>query len=928
MSLKANSPHGVFADCARFCITDVGSTTTKAILFERQNGRWRYVRREAPTTVEKPYENVSVGVLDAFHAVERETGLKLIETEKPVVPYLATSSAGGGLAMVVTGLVRDLTADSADRVALGAGAIVLDVIAMNDGRTPYRKIEDLKRLRPDMVLLAGGFDGDNISGPVYLAELIVESGVHPKLNPDARLDIIYAGNIHAHPYVGKVLGEGFEFYSVPNVRPDGAHEYPAPARALIHDLFRNHVMSQAPGYEQLKSWVSAPIRPTPSAFASILAVISEDVGGAIMAIDIGGATTDVYTAKGGKVFRTVSANLGMSYSIRNVAELGGIAAIRKMHSSDLTDTEIWNRIGNKHIDPTSLPRSAEDMATEWAVATVAVREAVLEHLDVMRTATEESPEPRLDIDILIRGARRPWQKELRVEGRPDFALEDYDLVIGSGGILSHSPREAAAMILLDALQPNGIVEFAVDSAFMFPHLGVLAEVNESLAKQLFHELGIVRLGTVYSPAGHEEADRVCVKGATNSGRRIDVEVEPDAVVLIPLSEDEEISLSWAGGGGDEEFTAKGGVCGLIVDNRKRPVERGAEGLVSRDYVPPEPEVSAERGERVVSGRIELVRELAITGQVLVKPGDRVETDTLVARSARQFLRPFFIGVARDLEVEPEDLEKFLVKHVGDEVKVGDVIARKPRKLLPAKVYRSGVQGRIERVLGNGTLVVREAPELAREYTTVKVAEDLGRPAWEIKPYLRVEAGQHVERGQWLAADIRHGELKYCASPVRGKVNRIEHKFGMVVIEPLLEELEVRAWLPGIVESVSDRGGTVTAEGVIISGVWGVGGEAAGELTVRQPAAGKVIVRQFVDGGTLADLKEKGIAGLVTGGINFEDMIGADPGFTVVVMEGFGEKVISPDLMALFERHEGRLALVDGTTQLRVGVIRPRVILPS
>jgi uncharacterized protein (TIGR01319 family) len=928
MSEKAGSPRGVFADCTRFCITDVGSTTTKAILFERENGRWRYVRREAPTTVEKPHEDVSVGVLNAFHAVERETGLTLIENERPGVPYLATSSAGGGLAVVVTGLVRDLTADSADRVALGAGAIVLDIVAMNDGRTPYRKIEDLKRLRPDMVLLAGGFDGDNISGPVYLAELIVESGLHPKLNPEARLDIIYGGNIHAAPYVAKVLGEDFEFYSVPNVRPDGVHENAGPARALIHDLFRNHVMSQAPGYDKLESWVSAPIRPTPSAFANILGVISQDISGAIMAIDIGGATTDVYTARGGKVFRTVSANLGMSYSIRNVAELGGIGAIRKMHSSDLTDTEVWNRIGNKHIDPTSLPRSAEDMATEWAVATVAVREAVLEHLDVMRAAAEESPEPRLDIDILIRGARRPWQKELRVEGRPDLALEDYELVIGSGGILSHSPRQAAAMILLDALQPNGVVEFAVDSAFMFPHLGVLVEANESLARQLFHELGIVRLGTVYAPAGHEAALRVPVKGATTSGRNVGEEVEPDAVGVIPLLEGEEIGLSWTGAGGDGGFTAGGGVCGLIVDNRTRPIKRGAENLVSPGYVPPEPEIPAERGERVETGPIKLVRELAVSGQVMVKPGDRVETDTLVARSVRQFLRPFFVGVARDLEVEPEDLDKYLVKHVGDEVKVGDIIARKPRKMLPAKVYRSGVQGRIERVLGNGTLVVREAPELAREYTTVKVAEDLGRPAWEIKPYLRVEAGQHVERGQWLAADIRHGELKYSASPVRGKVNRIDHKFGMVVIEPLLEELEVRAWLPGVVERVSDRGGTVAAEGTVISGVWGIGGEAAGDLTVRQPAPGRVVVRQFVDGGILADLKEKGVAGLVTAGVNFQDMLGADPGFTVVVMEGFGEKVLSRDVMGVLEGHEGKLVLIDGTTQLRVGVVRPRVILPS
>ncbi len=672
---------------------------------------------------------------------------------------------------------------------------------------------------------------------------------------------------------------------------------------------------------------ASPLGPTPAAFAHILEVVSRDMEGAIMAVDIGGATTDVYTARGGEVFRTVSANLGMSYSIRNVAELGGLAAIRSVHPSNLSDSELWNHIGNKHIDPTRLPDSPEDMATEWAVATVAVRKAVLEHLDVMRAIAEESPGPRLDLDILIRGPRRAWQKELRVEGKPDLALEDYGLVIGSGGILSHSPREAAAMILLDALQPNGVVEFAVDSAFMFPHLGVLAEADEDLAKEVFHEIGIVKLGTVFAPTGHERAAVLAVKGRTSGERNIDEKIAPDEVAVIALAGDEKVTLSWPAGGEGESFTAWGGACGLIVDNRTRPISSGAKALISGDYVPPAPEIAADRGERVRSGDIRMARELAIPGQVLVRAGDRVESDTLVARSVEQFLRPFFLSVARDLEVEPGELGEHLVKRVGDQIKVGDVIARKRRRMLPSRVYRSGVEGRIEKILDNGTLVVRESPELAREYTTVNVAEDLGRPAWEIKPYVRVEPGQHVERGQWLAADFRGGALKFSASPVRGKVNRINNNFGMVVIEPLLEELEIYAWLPGVVESTSETGCVVAAAGTVINGVWGLGGEASGALTVREPSRGKVVVRQFAGSDLLSELKEKEIAGLVTGGLNLQDMIGAEPGFTVVVLEGFGEKPVAREIMDLLEAHEGKLALIDGTTQLRVGVVRPRVILP-
>lgn len=914
-------------DTSLFCITDVGSTTTKAILYEKKNGKWRFFREEAPTTVERPREDVSVGVLGAIGALEKETGHTLIENGSPCVPYLSTSSAGGGLAMVVTGLVRDLTADSADRVALGAGAIVLDIIAMNDGRTPYRKIEDLRLLRPDMVLLAGGFDGDNLSGPVFLAELMVESDLHPKLSPESKLDLIYGGNVNATEYVAQALGGEFEFHAVPNVRPAGDHENFEPARRLIHELFMDHVMSKAPGYHKMKPWVDSPIRPTPAAFGNILALVSRDLGKAVLAVDLGGATTDVFSAVSGRVFRTVSANLGMSYSIRNVAELGGIASIRQLHASDLTETELWNRIGNKHLNPTRLPGTSEDMMTEWAVATIAIKKAVLEHLQVMEAADDEVPQFRPDIDDLIRGPRRNWRKELHPEGRIELALQDYDLVIGSGGILSHSPRGAAAMMLIDALQPVGTVELAVDSAFMFPHLGVLAEMNADLASELFYDLGLVRLGTVYSPAGNGEPGPIRIVAETNSGRSIDETISGGEVRAIELAEEEKMKMVQAGETGEHAFEVSGGECGLIVDTRPRPVAAGAESLLNGTYVP-HGDQAAEQEETVIKGSIRLRRELAIPGEVFVGKGDEVKTDTLVARSARQFLRPFFIEVARSLDIPPGETEHYLVKGIGDEIGVGDVIAKRPRKALSFKTVRSNVRARIERILPNGTLVARELPELAREYTTVKVAEDLGKPAWQMKPYLRVERGQPVERGQWLAADVGPKGVRCSASPVRGKIRRIDHGFGMVIIEPLLEELEVLAWLPGRVAEVSNKGCVVAGRGTIIRGIWGMGGETGGTITLGEPGPGKVVVRHFAEAALLEQLGESKAAGLVVGGLDLKDMLGAEPAFTIVVTEGFGKQEIRPEVHRLLEAYAGKQALLDGTTQLRVGVKRPMVILPA
>ena len=130
--------------------TDCGSTTTKAILIEYLNGEYRLTHRgEAPTTVEAPFEDVTRGVLNAVMEIEELSGRTIIEDDQVISPpngaigvdiYISTSSAGGGLQMMVAGVVKSMSGESAERAALGAGSIVMDVLASNDGRKPHEKI--------------------------------------------------------------------------------------------------------------------------------------------------------------------------------------------------------------------------------------------------------------------------------------------------------------------------------------------------------------------------------------------------------------------------------------------------------------------------------------------------------------------------------------------------------------------------------------------------------------------------------------------------------------------------------------------------------------------------------------------------------------------------------------------------------------------
>src|SRR4030066_126532 len=210
--------------------TDCGSTTTKAILIEKRDGEYRLiVRGEAPTTVEAPFEDVTMGVLNAIAEVEELSGRKILDEKGQIISpakdgvgtdiYVSTSSAGGGLQMMVAGVVRTMTAESAERAALGAGAIVMDVIAANDKRLPHQKIKRIRLLRPAMILMSGGVDGGTTTHVVEIAELVSAADPRPRLGAGYQLPVIYAGNKDAREAIKETLAKKTDLSGVDNTRP-------------------------------------------------------------------------------------------------------------------------------------------------------------------------------------------------------------------------------------------------------------------------------------------------------------------------------------------------------------------------------------------------------------------------------------------------------------------------------------------------------------------------------------------------------------------------------------------------------------------------------------------------------------------------------------------------------------------------------------
>ena len=569
--------------------TDCGSTTTKAILIEKIGDEYRQTfRGEAPTTVEAPFEDVTRGVLNAIAEVEELSGRKILDGETIMTPnragegrpkagvdiYVSTSSAGGGLQMMVAGAVQSMTGESAQRCALGAGAIVMDVLASNDGRLPHEKIERIRSLRPDMILLSGGTDGGTVTHVVEMAEYIAAAEPRPRLGMSYTLPLIYAGNKDAREQVKAILDQKSSLVITDNIRPQLERENLAPARNKIHDLFLEHVMAQAPGYKKLIEWAGAPIMPTPAAVGVIMQAIGKRDNLNLIGVDIGGATTDVFSVFGGIFNRTVSANLGMSYSISNVLAEAGLANIMRWVPFTIDEQTLRNRIKNKMIRPTTIPQTLDELQIEHAIAREALRLALIHHKS-LATGLKGVQQERTISDIF----------EQKASGATLIDMLKLDLIVGSGGILSHAPRRVQSMMMMvDAYEPLGFTRLSVDSIFMMPHLGVLSTVNEKAATDVFIRDCMVYLGVCAAPIGQGKDGEKCadyqitfagnrsaVRGTLVFGDLRLLPLETDEAAAVEMRPAKSVDLG-AGKGVAVARQVKGGAVGLLLDGRGRPLK--------------------------------------------------------------------------------------------------------------------------------------------------------------------------------------------------------------------------------------------------------------------------------------------------------------------------------------------------------------------
>jgi uncharacterized protein (TIGR01319 family) len=523
-----------------------------------------------------------MGVKNAVREIEELTGHKILaeDGEGIITPYngvngvdlyCTTSSAGGGLQMMVTGVIKRMTGESAERSALGAGAIVMEIFATNDKRPVHRKIQQIRNLRPDMILMAGGTDGGTVSHVVNMAELIKSADPKPRLGSMYQLPIVYAGNKDATDIIQGILGE-FALSCIENVRPVLEMENTEPARRAIHELFMEHVMSHAPGYDKLMKWTDVDIMPTPAGEGIAIQLIADRYQRNVIGVGLGGATTNIYSIFDKRFVRSVSANLGMSYSISNVLKETGLENIMRWLPFDIDSSDVRNRLRNKMIRPTTIPQTLQELVIEHAVAREALRLGLVHHRSIATTLKGV----RGDVAFL-----RGITTQAIVESYID--MMKIDIVAGTGGLLSHAPRRVQSlMILNDAFLTEGVTMMYQDSVFMMPHLGVVSTVHRDAAWQIFDLDCLVRLGTIVAPNGEPNPSEVALDITLEmpNGDTLRESLKGGEVKKIAIPERQAVqatiqpgrTLDIGAGPGHKLVTSiEGGVVGVVLDTRGRPL---------------------------------------------------------------------------------------------------------------------------------------------------------------------------------------------------------------------------------------------------------------------------------------------------------------------------------------------------------------------
>lgn len=467
-----------------------------------------------------------------------------------------TTSLAPPLRVALVGLTRDFSLASAIR-AVTVPYITLTRTVCLETSSRRWETDDLQALvedPPDVLILVGGIDGGPVAPIRDMGETL--SAAYSVLPEKSRPAVIFAGNERAHRPLMAALAGVADLRLVGNVRPSTRTENLGDLRSELARLFYSREISQPAGLRALAQWGGTNVMYDLDALARTLRFAARRfaIERGVLGVDVGGSGTRLLHVQAQGAALTWAAPYGTGTGLGALRGLGDpLAVIRWLHHP-LSWAEVWDRLSNAEVRPAGVPQSEED----WDLQQASAREAVCRSWA---------------------GARTAWAAYSGHGREPGV-----DMVVGRGTVLTHARTPGqAALILIDALEPWGLLRLSLDWANLLPGLTGLAQLHAMAAVQAFDHDGLLELGTLVAPRGPARAGSPALKArlVVRDETRSELTVPSGSIRRLPLGTNErgrlelellgKMDLRLKPDARRGAVEVRGGALGVIIDARGRPL---------------------------------------------------------------------------------------------------------------------------------------------------------------------------------------------------------------------------------------------------------------------------------------------------------------------------------------------------------------------
>lgn len=562
---------------------DVGAAVTRAVFFDVVEGQYRFVASgQSPSTAEAPFKDVGIGVRAAITNLQNILGTtllggqdnNLIAPSQPdgsgVDAVVATLSAGPAVRTVVAGLLPEVSLHSARRLAESTYSRVVETLDLSDRRKPDQQLDSIVRTRPDLVILAGGTDGGASRSILKMLEAV---GLACYLMPEEKRPmVLYAGNRKLANDVQELLGGHAGKLEIShNVRPSLETEDLEPASHELAGLVMKLRQRQIKGVEELNLWSAGSLLPTAYAQGRMIRFLSKlyESQRGLLSVNLGASAATIAAGFSGELTLGVYPQFGMGENLAGILQHTEIEQIMRWMQLDISSNTLREYLFQKSLYPSSVPATQDEHAILQAVARQALYLAV-------RAAQKDFPAAA---------------KSSQADRMPKLDL----ILAGGGAIAEGASLGQSLLLLLDAIQPVGIMPILLDQNNLLPLLGAAASRNHYLPVQVIESGAFIGLGTVVSViASGNFGDQVLrAKLTYEDGTEARAEVKFGGLEIIPLPSGQNARLTLAplrradaglGPGRSGTVTVTGGAMGVVIDARGRPLGLPADPVRRRELM--------------------------------------------------------------------------------------------------------------------------------------------------------------------------------------------------------------------------------------------------------------------------------------------------------------------------------------------------------